>query len=84
MQEVREVYLIVTVKVANLRAQPSTRARVVGRAIAGVLLLERGEDWYKIRASSGHEGWIAGGLVREVEVVKKVLLPAGEPAMPTP
>ena len=66
-QELKEVHLIVTTKSANVRADPSPTAAVVGRATEGedLRMLERGQGWYKVRLSSGQEGWIATQLVRE-------------------
>lgn len=56
---------IVKSQVANLRREPSTRARIVGKALYGDVLrtLERRGQWIKVRHEAGITGWIARRLV---------------------
>lgn len=58
---------------ANLRAEPSTSARVVQTIPEGARLTIVGEDrevagrvWRNVRGESGTEGWLAGEVVRTV------------------
>jgi len=51
----------------NLRTGPGTQYRILGVAKTGdgVEVLERGEDWTKIRLTEGDvEGWIPEGYLR--------------------
>ena len=52
---------VVKVKVANLRSEPTTRSRIIGRLVYGDILrtLERKSDWVKVQRKGGMRGWIA-------------------------
>ena len=56
---------VVKVKTANVRSEPSTRARVVGKAEYGQVLrtLEKRRDWVRVRHDSGMTGWVARNLL---------------------
>ena len=53
--------LAIKTSLANLREGPGTRARIVGVLKQGtrVEVLEEKEQWYRVRAEDGREGWIA-------------------------
>lgn len=61
----RTPHHIVSVKVANLRAAPGTRSRIVGKARYGDVLrtLERRGAWVKVRHERGTTGWMARRLL---------------------
>ncbi|MFZ5813914.1 MAG: SH3 domain-containing protein [Bacillota bacterium] len=50
----------------NLRAGPGTQYAVVGGLAQdqSALVISREGDWYKVRLSSGQEGWVAGWYSR--------------------
>jgi hypothetical protein len=56
--------LVVSKPVANLRAKPSTKAKVVAKAEKGetVSSIDSTEGWYKVRAQAG-TGWISKDMV---------------------
>lgn len=58
-------YHIVKARDANLRAQPSTRSRVVGRLSYGDILRTLGKraGWVNVRQENGTRGWVARDLV---------------------
>lgn len=58
-------YHIVKVKVANLRNQPTTRSRIIGRLAYGDTLktLERTSGWVKVQRKGGLRGWVARRLL---------------------
>lgn len=57
-------YHIVKVKIANMRSQPTTTSRVVGKVSYGDTLktLERREGWVKVQRE-GLRGWISKKLL---------------------
>ena len=61
-------YVEVTGNSVNLRAQPTTEAEIVSQVRAGdkIQIVERLENWYRVRTLSGREVYIAADLVREV------------------
>ncbi|GIK55091.1 MAG: SH3 domain-containing protein [Chloroflexi bacterium] len=52
---------------SNVRAEPNTNADIIGVAPDGelydILAASQGNTWYKIRLSSGQEGWIGSSRV---------------------
>jgi SH3-like domain-containing protein len=58
-------YHIVKVKIANMRSQPTTRSRIVGKLVYGNTLktLERKSDWVKVQRQGGPRGWVARRLL---------------------
>jgi uncharacterized protein YgiM (DUF1202 family) len=62
--EIAKGVLVVSKPVANLRAKPSTKAKVVAKAEKGetVSSIDSAEGWYKVRAQAG-TGWIAKEMV---------------------
>jgi SH3-like domain-containing protein len=61
----RTPHVVVRVAVANLRAGPGTRSRVIGRARYGEVLrtLDRREGWLRVRPEGGRSAWVARRLV---------------------
>jgi SH3-like domain-containing protein len=61
----RTPYHIVKAQVANLRARPSTRSRVLGRLSYGDILrtLGRRAGWVRVRQEDGTPGWVARSLL---------------------
>jgi SH3-like domain-containing protein len=61
----RTPYHIVKAQVANLRALPSTRSRILGRLDYGSILrtLGRRAGWVRVRQSDGTRGWVARSLL---------------------
>lgn len=60
----RTPHRIVKAPVANLRSAPSTRARIVAKAVYGDVLrtLENRGNWVKVRLKPGITGWMAKRL----------------------
>ena len=63
-------YVIVNVfknsnRSVNIRQEPSTSAKIVGKAYYGVVfqVMERKPDWVKIKHESGLTGWIHTKLI---------------------
>lgn len=58
-------YHIVKVKTANVRSQPTTRSRILGKVSYGDALktLERKGGWVKIQRDGGLRGWISRALL---------------------
>lgn len=56
---------IVKVSVANLRSQPTTNGRILGKLSYGdvVRTLERRDSWVKVQRESGLRGWVARRLL---------------------
>lgn len=61
----RKAHHIVRSKVANLRAGPGTRHRVVGKVLYGDVLrtLERRGGWVRLSDGQGRRGWVARKLL---------------------
>jgi SH3-like domain-containing protein len=57
-------YHIVKVKVANLRSQPNTRSRIIGKLVYGDTLrtLKRESAWVRVQRE-GLSGWVARRLL---------------------
>ena len=62
---VRTPFHIVKAQVANLRALPSTRSRILGRLDYGDILRTLGKraGWVRVRQSDGTRGWVARSLL---------------------
>ncbi|NQW53000.1 MAG: SH3 domain-containing protein [Rhodospirillales bacterium] len=58
-------YHVVKVKVANMRSQPTTSSRIIGRFFYGDTLrtLERRSGWVKVQRDGGLRGWISRQLL---------------------
>ncbi|TAJ97275.1 MAG: peptide-binding protein [Reyranella sp.] len=58
-------YHIVKVKIANVRSQPSTSSRIVGKVSYGdpVKTLEHKSGWVKVQRDGGLRGWISRKLL---------------------
>lgn len=58
-------YHIVRVKIANMRGQPTTSSRIIGKVAYGDTLrtLERRSGWVKVQREGGLRGWIARRLL---------------------
>jgi SH3-like domain-containing protein len=58
-------YHIVKVKVANMRSQPTTSSRIIGKFVYGDTLrtLERKSGWVKVQREGGLRGWVARRLL---------------------
>lgn len=56
---------IVSAKVANLRSEPHTRSRVVGKLEYGEVLrtVEKRGDWVKVQRDPSGTGWVAKNLL---------------------
>lgn len=56
---------IVSAKVANLRSEPNTRSRVVGKLEYGEVLrtVEKRGNWVKVQREPSGTGWVAKNLV---------------------
>lgn len=50
----------------NVRTGPGVGYRIVGQVVTGdaLDLLERGDNWTRVRLGDGIEGWIPGGYLR--------------------
>lgn len=61
----RTPHVIVKVQRANIRGEPGTGSRLVGRATYGEVLqtLASRPDWVQLRHADGRAGWIARRLV---------------------
>ena len=58
-------HMVVKTKVGNLRQEPSTRSRVVGKLTYGevVQTLQKRPGWAKVQREDGQKGWAARGLL---------------------
>ena len=56
---------VVKVNTLNIRRGPSTRERIVGKAVKGEILTTRSRkgDWVKVKQDGGVTGWVARRLV---------------------
>lgn len=61
----RTPHHIVKARVANVRSGPSTRNRVVGKAMYGEVLrtLEKRISWVRVERSNGAKGWVSRSLL---------------------
>lgn len=59
--------LTVIVDVANVREEPGTEYKIIGKAKKGEKLkqLDEKEGWFKVKIPNGQIGWIYGKLVKE-------------------
>lgn len=64
----------VTAVVLNLREQPTTQSRVVGRLQRGheLEIVERGDPWLRVRVDE-REGWVHGDYVGDAVAVRAAL-----------
>jgi uncharacterized protein YgiM (DUF1202 family) len=53
--------LVVSVGKANLREKPDTKAKIVNVLTKGtkVVVVGKGNQWYRVRLHDGTEGWLA-------------------------
>lgn len=58
-------HMVVKSPVVNLRSQPSTRSRVLGKMEQGevVRTLEKRTGWAKVQRDNGQRGWASRGLL---------------------
>lgn len=58
-------HFIVKVKAANMRSEPTTRSRVVGKLAYGELVktLARKAGWVKVQHDGGRRGWVSRRLL---------------------
>lgn len=58
-------YHIVSVRIANLRAKPTTQSRTVGQAPYGevVKTIEKRSDWVLVQRENNAKGWISRRLL---------------------
>jgi SH3-like domain-containing protein len=58
-------YHVVKVKTANVRSQPTTSSRILGKVSYGDALrtLERKSGWVKVQHDGGLRGWISRNLL---------------------
>jgi SH3-like domain-containing protein len=58
-------YHVVKVKVANMRSQPTTSSRIIGKLVYGDTLrtLERKSGWVMVQRNGGLRGWVARRLL---------------------
>lgn len=56
---------IVSAKVANLRSEPNTRSRIVGKLEYGEVLrtVEKRGEWVKVQRDPSGTGWVAKNLL---------------------
>jgi uncharacterized protein YgiM (DUF1202 family) len=65
----RGTELVITGRIVNIRATPSTATKVVEKALQGetVSLLSSAKGWYQVRTKAGTTGWIWGKLAKQKE-----------------
>ncbi|MEE8292282.1 MAG: caspase family protein, partial [Candidatus Tectomicrobia bacterium] len=70
--------LTVTVSHANVRGGPGITHPILTTVPRDAIfsLLERRQDWYKIRLDDGREGWIAGSIVKVAQEPRGLRLTA--------
>jgi SH3-like domain-containing protein len=58
-------YHVVKVKVVNMRSQPTTSSRIIGKLVYGDTLrtLERKSGWVMVQRNGGLRGWVARRLL---------------------
>lgn len=58
-------HMVVKSRVLNLRSQPSTRSRVIGKMEQGevVRTLEKRTGWARVQRDNGQKGWASRGLL---------------------
>ncbi|RYY66496.1 MAG: peptide-binding protein [Comamonadaceae bacterium] len=61
----RTPHHVVKARVANLRAAPTARSRIVGKALHGEVLRTLGKrsGWVQVRDTGGRSGWVASRLL---------------------
>jgi hypothetical protein len=61
--------LLVTGRIVNLRAEPTTKSNVVAKASQGdtVAALSFSEGWHEVRTTEGNTGWVWKSLVEKQE-----------------
>ncbi len=57
-------HMVITAKVANLRAGPTQQHKVVSKLEAQEIVktLKKSNDWVQVERSNGQQGWIASNL----------------------
>ncbi len=57
--------LIISVGQANLREKPDARSRILQVLSKGtkLVVISKGNQWYRVRLDSGREGWVAESVV---------------------
>ncbi|GAB3358344.1 hypothetical protein GCM10027395_01170 [Giesbergeria sinuosa] len=57
-------HMVITARVANLRAGPSQQHKVVAKLETQEIVktLKKSSDWVQVERSNGQKGWIAGNL----------------------
>jgi SH3-like domain-containing protein len=61
----RTPHLIVKVKIANMRSEPTTRSRIVAKLVYGEVLktLKHDKGWVRVQREGGLRGWVARRLL---------------------
>ena len=59
-------HLIVSVAKANMREKPDAKAKILHVLTKGMKLVvvSKGNQWYRVRMTNGAEGWIAESVVK--------------------
>lgn len=59
-------HALVSAALAAVRAKPDVRAEQVSQETLGSVLevLERTDEWARVRGADGYEGWVSGGSLR--------------------
>lgn len=57
--------MIVGVGKANLREKPDNKSRILQVLSKGtkLVVIDKGNQWYRVRLDSGAEGWVAESVV---------------------
>jgi uncharacterized protein YgiM (DUF1202 family) len=58
--------LVVSVGRANMREKPDTKARILQVLTRGtkLVVVSKGNQWYRVRLAGGAEGWVAESVVK--------------------
>ena len=58
-------HVIVTAGWANMREKPDTESKILQVLTKGtkLVVVSKGNQWYRVRMSSGAEGWVAESVV---------------------
>lgn len=65
MTSAKKPHHVVKVNNANIRSTPSTRGRIVGKAVRGDILATQGRkgEWIKVKKDGSMTGWVASRLL---------------------
>jgi N-acetylmuramoyl-L-alanine amidase len=57
--------LIISVGQANLREKPDAKSRILQTLSKGtkLVVVSKGNQWYRVRLDNGREGWVAESVV---------------------